>query len=320
MLCIWGIVIFMVVLGFLLIGFRLWLVVVFILDFCYYGVVEGWVVEIDCFLGDWLWLMLDQVVLECVVFDRMLRYVWILLFVIDLMLVLGQYVMIIVYLGLFNGLVEFGGFDFCCLVWFEGLGVVGYFCVLVLIVVFLYEGGMLVLYWLWMWISQVMMDSIGGQVGVVVLVLMMGDCFGIVEVMNDVMCVFSFYYIILILGLYMMMLVGFVYVVVCLLGVGVQFCGVLLGIRLYKWVVGVVLLVVLLYLWILGGGVVIEWFFIMVVVMLLVIIVDCCVVLLCIVVLVVMVLFFYMFEGMILVGFQMSFLVMVVLILLQWLW
>ncbi|WP_230383033.1 ComEC/Rec2 family competence protein [Paracoccus shanxieyensis] len=320
MLRIWGIAIFMVALGFLLIGLRSWSVAAPILDFRYYGAVEGRVVEIDRSSGDRLRLTLDQVVLERVAPDRTPRHVRISLFVTDPMPVPGQHVMTTAHLGPPNGPAEPGGFDFRRLAWFEGLGAVGYSRVPVLTVAPPHEGGMLALHRLRMRISQAMMDSIGGQAGAVASALMTGDRSGIAEATNDVMRASSLYHIISISGLHMTMLAGFVYAAVRLLGVGVQLCGVPLGTRLHKWAAGVALLAALLYLWISGGGVATERSFIMVAVMLLAIIADRRAVSLRTVALAAMVLFFYMPEGMTSAGFQMSFSATVALILSQRPW
>lgn len=306
--------------GFLLAGLRSWTVAAPVLEFRYYGPVEGRVVEIDRSARDRMRLTLDQVVLNDVAPERSPRKVRISLFVDDPLPVPGQRVMLSAHLGPPNGPAEPGGFDFRRMAWFEGLGAVGYSSVPVLTVAPPEQGGALALHRLRMDMAQGMRDAIGGQAGAVSAALMTGDRSGIEERTNDVMRASNLYHIISISGLHMTMLAGFVYAALRLLGLALQGAGRVQGQGLHKWAAGGALLASAIYLWLSGGGVATERSFIMVAVMLGAIIADRRAVSLRTVAVAATLILIYAPDGLTSAGFQMSFAATVALILSQGPW
>lgn len=306
--------------GFCLSGFRSWSVAAPILEFRYYGPVEGRVVEIDRSSRDRFRLTLDRVVLSDVPPARVPARVRISLFDAAPLPVPGQRVMLSAHLGPPNGPTEPGGFDFRRMAWFEGLGAIGYARTPVLTVEPPEPGGALALHRLRMDLAQGMRDSIGGQAGAVAAALMTGDRSGIEERTNDVMRASNLYHIVSISGLHMTMLAGFVYAGLRLFGVVVQALGLWQGGGLHKWAAGGALLAAGIYLWLSGGGVATERSFVMVAVMLLAILADRRAVSLRTVAVAAVVILARTPEGLTSPGFQMSFAATVALILSQGPW
>lgn len=309
-----------IALGFGLAGLRSWSVAAPVLEFRYYGPVEGRVIEIDRSARDRMRLTLDQVVLDDVAPDKLPRKVRISLFIADPLPVPGQRVMLSAHLGPPNGPAEPGGFDFRRMAWFEGLGAIGYSRVPVLTVAPPEEGGALALHRLRMNMAEGMREAIGGQAGAVSAALMTGDRSGIEERTNDVMRASNLYHIISISGLHMTMLAGFVYAGLRLLGVALQGAGLVQGGGLHKWAAFGALLASAVYLWLSGGGVATERSFIMVAVMLGAIIADRRAVSLRTVAVAAALILVYAPEGLTSAGFQMSFAATVALILSQGPW
>lgn len=307
-------------LGFCLTGLRSWSVAAPVLDFRYYGPVEGRVVEIDRSSRDRFRLTLDRVVLSDVAPERVPARVRISLFDADPLPVPGQRVMLSAHLGPPNGPTEPGGFDFRQMAWFEGLGAIGYARTPVLTVEPPEPGGALALHRLRMDMAQGMRDSIGGQAGAVAAALMTGDRSGIDERTNDVMRASNLYHIVSISGLHMSMLAGFVYAGLRLFGVAVQALGLWRGGGLHKWAAAGALLAAGVYLWLSGGGVATERSFVMVAVMLLAILADRRAVSLRTVAVAAVVILARTPEGLTAPGFQMSFAATVALILSQGPW
>lgn len=307
-------------LGFCLTGLRSWSVAAPVLDFRYYGPVEGRVVEIDRSSRDRFRLTLDRVVLSDVAPERVPARVRVSLFDADPLPVPGQRVMLSAHLGPPNGPTEPGGFDFRQMAWFEGLGAIGYARTPVLTVEPPEPGGALALHRLRMDMAQGMRDSIGGQAGAVAAALMTGDRSGIDERTNDVMRASNLYHIVSISGLHMSMLAGFVYAGLRLFGVAVQALGLWQGGGLHKWAAAGALLAAGVYLWLSGGGVATERSFVMVAVMLLAILADRRAVSLRTVAVAAVVILARTPEGLTSPGFQMSFAATVALILSQGPW
>lgn len=301
--------------GFLLAGLRSWSVAAPVLDYRYYGPVEGRVIEIDRSARDRMRMTLDHVVLDDVAAHKLPRKVRISLFDADPLPVPGQWVMLTAHLGPPNGPAEPGGFDFRRMAWFEGLGAIGYARVPVLTVAPPDRGGALALHRLRMQMAAGMRSAIGGQAGAVSAALMTGDRSGITERTNEVMRASNLYHIISISGLHMSMLAGFVYAGLRLLGVGLQGAGLVPGAGLHKWAAGGALLASAVYLWLSGGGVATERSFIMVAVMLGAIIADRRAVSLRTVAVAAALILVYAPEGLTSAGFQMSFAATVALIL-----
>ena len=264
----------LVVAGAGLAGWRSHLVAAPVLDFRYYGPVEGRVVGIDRSSRDRMRLTLDQLRLDDVAPSRTPRRVRIsLLSEVDLP-VPGQRVMLTAHLAPPSGPSEPGGFDFRRMAWFEGMGAVGYTRTPVLAVAPPESAGILALHRLRMSLSEAIQQRIGGQSGAVASALMTGDRSGIHEATNEVMRASNLYHIISISGLHMSMLAGFVYAALRLAAAVAQGLGALPGMPLHKLAAGGALLASAVYLWLSGGGVATERAFIMVSVMLLAIMAD----------------------------------------------
>lgn len=96
------------------------------LDFRYYGAVQGRVIEIDRSQSDALRLLLDRVVLDNVAPDRTPGKVRISLHKSDFIANPGQVVLTTAFLSAPSGPAEPGGFDFRRMAYFDRLGAVGY--------------------------------------------------------------------------------------------------------------------------------------------------------------------------------------------------
>ena len=118
-----------VALGILACGLRVQSVAAPMLEFRYYGAIQGRIIEIDRSQTDALRLTLDRVVLDRVAPDRTPRRVRV--SVQDTALIFtppdpGQTVLMTGHLAAPQGPVEPGGFDFARMAYFDGLGGVGY--------------------------------------------------------------------------------------------------------------------------------------------------------------------------------------------------
>lgn len=264
----------LVVAGAGLAGWRSHLVAAPVLDFRYYGPVEGRVVGIDRSSRDRMRLTLDRLRLDAVAPSQTPRRVRISLLSEAELPAPGQRVMLTAHLSPPSGPSEPGGFDFRRMAWFEGVGAVGYTRTPVLIAAPPDGAGILALHRLRMSLSQAIEQQIGGQAGAVASALMTGDRSGIHEATNEIMRASNLYHIISISGLHMSMLAGFVYAALRLLAVVAQGLGALPGMALHKLAAGGALGAAAVYLWLSGGGVATERAFIMVAVMLLAIMVD----------------------------------------------
>ncbi|WP_258552122.1 ComEC/Rec2 family competence protein [Paracoccus versutus] len=310
----------LVVLGAGLAGVRAHLVAAPVLDFRYYGPVEGRVVGIDRSSRDRLRLLLDQVGLHEVAPGRTPARVRISLMEPQELPVPGQRVMLTAHLGPPAGPSEPGGFDFRRLAWFERLGAVGYARAPVMTVEPPADGGVLALHRIRMSLSQAMQERIGGQAGAVSAALMTGDRSGIAEQTNQIMRDSNLYHIVSISGLHMSMLAGFVYAALRLGGVAAQGLGGVRAVPVHKLAAAGALCASALYLWLSGGGVATERAFIMVAVMLLAIIADRRAVSLRTVAVAAGLVLVLNPEALTEAGFQMSFAATVALILMQEPW
>ncbi|WP_347266480.1 ComEC/Rec2 family competence protein [Paracoccus sp. (in: a-proteobacteria)] len=255
-------------------GLRAHLVAAPVLDFRYYGPVEGRVIGIDRSARDRMRLLLDRVRLRNVAPGDTPRRVRISLLQDDVLPVPGQRVMLTAHLSPPPGPAEPGGFDFRRLAWFDGIGAIGYTRTPVMSVAQPDRAGTLALHRMRMDLSAAMQDRIGGQAGAVASALMTGDRSGIAEATNATMRASNLYHIVSISGLHMSMLAGLVYAGLRLLAALVQGLG---GLRLpwgHKLAAVGALLVALVYLWLSGGGVATERAFITVAVMLLAVVCD----------------------------------------------
>lgn len=305
----------LVVAGFGLIELRSASVAGPVLEWRYYGPVEGRLIEIDRSARDRIRLTLDRVVLRDTAPDRTPRKVRIsLMDQTDPLPPLGQRVMLTGHLGPPPAPASPGSFDFRWLAWFEGLGAVGYSRTPVLSVAPA-EGGLWAMHRARMAVSQAIQTRIGGQEGAVAAALMTGDRSGIAEATNVSMRASNLYHIISISGLHMSMLAGFVYTALRLALVLAQGLGAPLPQGVHKIAALGALLASAGYLWLSGGGVATERAFVMVAVMLLAIVADRRAISLRTVALAATIILVYSPEAVASPGFQMSFAATVALIL-----
>ncbi|WP_233253491.1 ComEC/Rec2 family competence protein [Paracoccus binzhouensis] len=255
-------------------GLRAHLVAAPVLEFRYYGPVEGRVIGIDRSSSDRMRLLLDRVVLADVPPRRTPARVRISLMSPQDLPAPGQRIMLTAHLSPPSGPSEPGGFDFRRLAWFERLGAVGHTQGPVMTVARPADDGALALHRLRMALAETMRDHIGGQAGAVSAALVTGDRSGISERTNEIMRASNLYHIISISGLHMSMLAGFVYAALRLAGTAGQGLAGFRALPVHKLAAAGALAVSALYLWLSGGGVATERAFIMVAVMLLAIIAD----------------------------------------------
>lgn len=239
-----------------------------VMEWRYYGPVEGRLIDIDRSSRDRIRLTLDQVVLHNTAPERVPRRVR--LSLMDPQAqppTLGQRIMMTGHLGPPPGPAAPGSFDFRQHAWFMGLGAVGYTRGPVLAVT-APEGGIWLMHRARMSISASIQDAIGGQAGAVASALMTGDRSGISEATNEVMRASNLYHIISISGLHMGMLAGFVYNAMRLALVLAEGLGLRGPIPMHKLAAATAMAAAAIYLWLSGGGVATERSFIMVAVML----------------------------------------------------
>ncbi|WP_237168315.1 ComEC/Rec2 family competence protein [Paracoccus shandongensis] len=305
----------LVIAGFGLIGLRSAMVAAPVMEWRYYGPIEGRLVEIDRSARDRIRLTLDRVVLRDTAPDRTPAKVRLsLIDQSDPLPPLGQRVMLTGHLGPPPAPASPGSFDFRWLAWFEGLGAVGYTRTPVLTVEPA-EGGLWAMHRARMAISRAIQDGIGGQEGAVASALMTGDRSGIEEATNEVMRASNLYHIISISGLHMSMLAGFVYTALRMALVLAQGLGAPLPQAVHKIAALGALLASAAYLWLSGGGVATERAFVMVAVMLLAIMADRRAISLRTIALAATIILIYSPEAVTHPGFQMSFAATVALIL-----
>ncbi|WEF24253.1 ComEC/Rec2 family competence protein [Paracoccus sp. S3-43] len=301
--------------GFGLIGLRSAMVAAPVMEWRYYGPVEGRLVEIDRSARDRIRLTLDRVVLRDTAPDRTPDKVRLsLMDQTDPLPPLGQRVMLTGHLGPPPAPASPGSFDFRWLAWFEGLGAVGYTRTPIMTV----EpagGGPWAMHRTRMAVSRAIQEGIGGQEGAVAAALMTGDRSGIEEATNEVMRASNLYHIISISGLHMSMLAGFVYTALRMALVLAQGLGAPLPQAVHKLAALGALAASAAYLWLSGGGVATERAFVMVAVMLLAIIADRRAISLRTIALAATLILIYSPEAVTHPGFQMSFAATVALIL-----
>lgn len=304
--------------GFSLAGMRAALVAAPVLEYRYYGPVEGRVIELDRSGRDRLRLTLDRVYLRNVAQRDRPRRVRLTLIgdaATGPPLMPGQHVMMTGHLGRPPGPSEPGGFDFRRFAWFQGLGAVGYTRGPVLTAAPPEQGLVMRLNRLRMATARGIHDRIGGQPGAVAAALMTGDRSFIEERSNEVMRRANLYHIISISGLHMGMLTGFVYAALRLLLVVVQAGGRALAWPMHKLAAIGALLAGAGYLWLSGASVATERAFIMVAVMLVAILADRRAISLRTVSLAALIILIRAPEALMSAGFQMSFAATVALIL-----
>lgn len=246
-----------------------------VLDWRYYGPVEGRVVQIDRSARDRLRLTLDQVVLRSLEPDETPHRVRLSLTdpAEEDLPPIGQRVMLTGHLGPPPGPASPGSFDFRLNAWFQGLGAIGYSRTPILAVA-PPEGGQWRLHRARMALSEAVQDRIPGQAGALAAALMTGDRSGITEATTELMRASNLSHVIAISGLHMGLLTGFVYAALRLALVLAQGLGARLPLPAHKLAAIGALAAAAGYLWLSGASVATQRAFVTVAVMLLAILAD----------------------------------------------
>ncbi|UXU74573.1 MULTISPECIES: ComEC/Rec2 family competence protein [unclassified Paracoccus (in: a-proteobacteria)] len=296
-------------------GIRAHAVAAPVLDFRYYGPVQGRVLGIDRSSSDRIRLLLDQVVIADVAPDKTPQRVRISLLSDQTPPQPGDRVMMTAHLGPPNGPAEPGGFDYRRVAWFERLGAIGYTRTQVMRIAPAPVFSLFSLHQLRMNLSAAIQDRIEGQAGAIAAALMTGDRSGIAETTNQVMRDSNLYHIISISGLHMSMLAGFLYAALRYLGAAVQGWLAPDLRHVHKPAALGALIGATFYLWLSGGGVATERAYIMVAVMLAAILLDRRAISLRTVAVAATLVLVWQPESLINSGFQMSFAATVALII-----
>ncbi|WP_240602760.1 ComEC/Rec2 family competence protein [Paracoccus endophyticus] len=294
-----------------------------VLDFRYYGPIEGRVVAIDRSARDRMRITLDRVVLRDTPPGRTPARVR--LSLTDPQTLTdpqalpdpGARIMLTGHLGPPPGPAEPGGFDFRRGAFFDRLGAVGYTRTPLMLAEAAMPGP-LDAQTLRLHLAQAMRESIRGPEGAVAAALMTGDRSGISEATNQVMRDSNLYHIVSISGLHMSMLAGFVYGALRMALAAAQatgpLAGALAGRPVHKIAAAVGLAAAAGYLWLSGGGVPTERAFLMVAVMLAAVLADRRAISLRTVAVAALVILLAAPEALVSAGFQMSFAATVALI------
>jgi len=207
-----GLVLALSAIGFASAGLRAHQVAGPVLDFRYYGPVEGRVVGIDRSASDVPRLTLDRVRLDDVSPDRTPRRVRVSLHGAQRWLdpEPGARVMMTAHLGPPSGPAEPGGFDFQRHAWFLSLGAVGYTRTPMLLAEARPEGAQAVFH-MRMAMSEAIRARIEGQPGAFAAAVLTGDRSGLDADTVENMRVANTAHLLAISGLHMGLLTGFVY-------------------------------------------------------------------------------------------------------------
>lgn len=252
-------------LGVLAAGFRAHQVAAPMLEFRYYGAVQGRIIEIDRSQSDALRLTLDRVVLEDVAPARTPARVRISLQGQGFVPNPGQVILLTAFLSAPDGPSEPGGFDFRRMAFFRQLGAVGYSRAPVMLWAEPEEGTQLINR-LRTWLAAGMMAAVPGEAGAFAAGAMTGDRSGIgletVQALRDS----NLAHLLAISGMNMAFLTGFVFM---LLRYGLALLPfVALRVNSKKLAAAVAFGVALFYLLLSGSNVATERAFLMVGVML----------------------------------------------------
>ncbi|MRX50130.1 DUF4131 domain-containing protein [Paracoccus sp. S-4012] len=303
-------------LGFGLAGLRSHLVAAPVLQFRYYGPVEGRLVEIDRSARDRMRLTLDQVTLRNMAPERTPDQVRLSLTETPARLPeVGARIMLTGHLGPPPGPAAPGSFDFRRQAWFERLGAVGYSRTPVMLVAPAAERGPFAVERLRNRASAAIQSEIPGQAGAVASALLTGDRSGIEERTNAIMRDSNLYHIVSISGLHMSMLAGFVYAAMRTFLAAVAAAGIGAGRPGHKLAALTALAAAAAYMRLADGGPATERAFVMVAVFLGAILADRRAISLRTVALAALILLALAPEALTQPGFQMSFAATVALIL-----
>ncbi len=261
--------------GFGLAGVRANMVAEPVLNFRYYGPIDGRIVEIDRSQSNAVRLTLDRVVLARMDPKRTPRLVRVSLhgdqgFVVPEP---GQRVILTGHLSPPSGPVEPGGFDFQRMAWFEGLGAVGYTRTPVLLGAVARDGAA----GLWIYrqrvaISQAVRTALPGETGAFAAAIMTGDRSGMGQDSLDALRASNLAHLLAISGMHMGLLAAFVFATV---RYGLALLpGVALRWNTKKIAAVIALFAAAAYLAMSGGNVSTERAFVMVAVMLFAVLLD----------------------------------------------
>jgi competence protein ComEC len=268
-----GVVLALCAIGFAAAGLRAHQVAGPVLDFRYYGPVEGRVVGIDRSASDVLRLTLDRVRLDDVSPDRTPRRVRVSLHGEQRWLdpEPGARVMMTAHLGPPAGPAEPGGFDFQRHAWFLSLGAVGYSRTPMLLAEARPEGAEAVFH-MRMAMSEAIRARVAGQPGAFAAAVLTGDRSGLDADTVENMRVANIAHLLAISGLHMGLLTGFVYGALRLALALIPALALRYPIR--KWAAAGALAAGAFYLVLSGGNVATERAFIQVAVMLAAVMLD----------------------------------------------
>ncbi|WP_424833555.1 ComEC/Rec2 family competence protein [Ruegeria sp.] len=199
--------------GFLLAGARAHAVAEPVLQWRYYGPVEGRVVALDRSASDALRVTLDQVRIGDVPVDQRPQRIRLSVHGDTVALMPGQRIMTTAHMSPPQGPVEPGGFDFRRHAWFQRLGAVGYTRVPVMPIAHADDGqkGVRVTYWR-MAISDHVRSVLPGEVGGFAAAVTTGDRSGIGQATLDALRASNLAHLLAISGLHMGLLTGFIFV------------------------------------------------------------------------------------------------------------
>ena len=292
--------------GFVLAGQRANSVAGPVLEWRYYGPVEGRVVALDRSASDAVRVTLDQVVLARTDPDRVPRHVRLSLHGPPADLIPGQRIMTTAHLSPPQGPVEPGGFDFRRHAWFQELGGVGYTRVPVLLVEPADAGqGGLRTFALRMAVSNYIREALPGDAGGFAAAVTSGDRSGVTQDTLHALRASNLAHLLAISGLHMGLLAGFVFGLLRLTLAAVPPLALRLAVR--KIAALGALCASAIYLALSGGNVATERAFIMVAVMLCAILVNRRAISLRAVALAAMIVLILRPEALLGPGFQMSF-------------
>lgn len=206
---IWGLITVLIAAGFLCANLRAHHVAAPVLEFRYYGPVEGRLVAVDRSQSDALRLTLDQVHLSRMSADRTPKRVRITARQLEVPPPIGARVMTTANLSPAGGPVEPGGFDFRRHLWFLGIGAVGYTRVPVLLSAHPESD-------LWIarkraQITQALHDRLPGAGGAVAAAVLTGDRSGLDAQTVAVLRISNLAHLLAISGLHMGLLTGVVF-------------------------------------------------------------------------------------------------------------
>lgn len=208
-----AVVLICVAVGFLATGFRAHHVAAPMLEWPYFGPVQGRVIEIDRSQSDALRITLDRVHLPDLAADQMPTRVRISLQGADLVPDPGQVVLITARLAAHEGPTEPGGFDFRRMAFFDGLGAVGY-TRNPLVLWNEPDPGTQVINRFRMKLSRAIMQALPGDAGAFASGAMTGDRSGITKDTVEALRDSNLAHLLAISGMNMAFLTGFVFMLV----------------------------------------------------------------------------------------------------------